>query len=105
MFTLNTEATLLVDVPVTAIAEPPLVFATTLPPPSTPLITHMQQTPVPTPTTVPRSSLQNLPNFGSLFTLDHRLKTLETNFSEFNQTNQFAESVSSFPSIVDAYLT
>ncbi|GKD82063.1 hypothetical protein Tco_1348902 [Tanacetum coccineum] len=100
----NTEATSLVDVPVTTIAEPPLVSATTLPPPPTPLITHMQQTPVPTPTTVPSSSLQDLPNFGSLFGFDHRLKTLETDFSEFKQTNQFAEAVSSIPGIVDAYL-
>ncbi|GKB14169.1 hypothetical protein Tco_0848092, partial [Tanacetum coccineum] len=104
IFTLNTEATSLVDVPVTTIAEPPLVSATTLPPPPTPLITHMQQTPVPTPTTVPSTSLQDLPNFGSLFGFDHRLKTLETDFSEFKQTNQFAEAVSSIPGIVDAYL-
>ncbi|GKC50369.1 hypothetical protein Tco_1073114 [Tanacetum coccineum] len=41
IFNLNTEATSLVDVPVITIAEPPLVFATTLPPPPTPLITHM----------------------------------------------------------------
>ncbi|GKE13014.1 hypothetical protein Tco_1416565 [Tanacetum coccineum] len=41
IFTLNTEATSLVDVPITTIAEPPLVSATTLPPPPTPLITHM----------------------------------------------------------------
>ncbi|GJX09808.1 hypothetical protein Tco_0199667 [Tanacetum coccineum] len=104
IFNLNTEATSLVDVPVTTIAEPPLVFATTLPPPPTPLITHMQQTPVPTPTIVLSSSLQDLPNFGSLFGFDHRLKTLETEFSEFKQTNQFAEIVSSIPGIVDAYL-
>ncbi|GJR13890.1 hypothetical protein Tco_0796542 [Tanacetum coccineum] len=57
IFTHNTEATSLVDVPVTTIVEPPLVSATTLPPPSTHLITHMQQTPVPTPTTVQSSSL------------------------------------------------
>ncbi|GJU60928.1 hypothetical protein Tco_1238694 [Tanacetum coccineum] len=49
IFNLNTEATSLVDVLVTTIAEPPLMFATTLPPPPTPLI-HIQQTPVPTPT-------------------------------------------------------
>ncbi|GKE42559.1 hypothetical protein Tco_1469843 [Tanacetum coccineum] len=104
IFTLNTEATSLVDVLVTTIVEPPLVFATTLPPPPTPLITHMQQTPVPTPTTVPSSSLQDLPNFGSLFGFDHRLKSLETDFFEFKQTNQFAEAVSSIPGIVDAYL-
>ncbi|GJX06865.1 hypothetical protein Tco_0194797 [Tanacetum coccineum] len=64
----------------------------------------MPQTPVPTPTTISSSSLQNLPNFGSLFGFDHRLKTLETNFSEFKQTNQFAEAVSSIPGIIDAYL-
>ncbi|GJX72983.1 hypothetical protein Tco_0311578 [Tanacetum coccineum] len=73
----NTEATSLVDVPVTTIAEPPLVFATTLPPPPTPLITHM---------------------------FDHRLKILETDFFEFKQINQFAKAVSSIPSIVDGYL-
>ncbi|GKC91670.1 hypothetical protein Tco_1152319, partial [Tanacetum coccineum] len=104
IFNLNTEATSLVDVPVTTIAEPPLVFATTLPPPPTPLITHMQQTPVPTPTIIPSSSLQDLPNFGSLFGFDHKHKTLETEFSEFKQTYQFAETVSSIPGIVDAYL-
>ncbi|GJS37606.1 hypothetical protein Tco_0535988 [Tanacetum coccineum] len=76
--TLNTEASSLVDVMVTTI--------------------------VPTPTTVSSSSLQNIPNFGSLFGFDHRLKTLETNFSEFKQTNQFAKAVSSIPGIVDAYL-
>ncbi|GKE48077.1 hypothetical protein Tco_1479335, partial [Tanacetum coccineum] len=104
IFTLHTKATSLVDVPVTTIAEPPLVSATTLPPPPTPLITHMQQTPVPTPTTLSSTSLQDLPNFGSLFGFDHRLKSLETNFYEFKQTNQFAEAVSSIPGIVDAYL-
>ncbi|GJW48817.1 hypothetical protein Tco_0080463 [Tanacetum coccineum] len=104
IFNLNTESTSLVDVLVTAIAEPPLLFVTTTPPPPTPLITHLQQTPVPTPATVPSSSLQDLPNFGSLFGFDHRLKTLENNFSEFNQTNQFAAAISLIPGIVDTYL-
>ncbi|GJW93678.1 hypothetical protein Tco_0173350, partial [Tanacetum coccineum] len=104
IFNLNTESTSLVDVPVTTIAKPPLLSATILPPPPTPLITHLQQTLVPTPATVPSSSLQDLPNFGSLFGFDHRLNTLETNFSEFKQTNQFAVAVSLIPSIVDAYL-
>ncbi|GJY50210.1 hypothetical protein Tco_0440166 [Tanacetum coccineum] len=99
----KTEATSLVDVPVTTIAEPPFVFATTLPPPPTPLITHMQQTPSPIPTIALSTSLQDLPNFGSLFGFDYRLKTLETNFSEFKQTNQFSKAVSSIPCIVDAY--
>ncbi|GJZ51463.1 hypothetical protein Tco_0605978, partial [Tanacetum coccineum] len=48
-FNLNTESTSLVDVPVTAIAELPLLSVTITPPPPTPLITHLQQTPTPTP--------------------------------------------------------
>nr|GEV91173.1 hypothetical protein [Tanacetum cinerariifolium] len=35
---------------------------------------------------------------------DHRLKTLETNFSEFMQTNQFAKAISLILGIVDKYL-
>ncbi|GJW68293.1 hypothetical protein Tco_0122717 [Tanacetum coccineum] len=73
----------------TTIAEPPLLSTITLPPPPTPLITHLQQTPVPTPATIPSSSLKYLPNFGSLFGFDHRLKTLENDFLEFKQTNHF----------------
>ncbi|GJU97503.1 hypothetical protein Tco_1326774, partial [Tanacetum coccineum] len=76
IFNFNTEPTSLVDVPVTTIAKPPLLSATILPPPPTPLITHLQQTLVPTPATVPSSSLQDLPNF----------------------------AVSSIPGIVDVYL-
>ncbi|GJU33613.1 hypothetical protein Tco_1181967 [Tanacetum coccineum] len=57
-----------------------------------------------TPATTLSSSLQNLPNFGSLFGFDNRLKALEDNFSEFKQTNQYAEALSSIPGIVDQYL-
>ncbi|GJX26101.1 hypothetical protein Tco_0232397 [Tanacetum coccineum] len=35
---------------------------------------------------------------------DYRLKALEDNFSEFKQTNQYAEALSSIPGIVDQYL-
>ncbi|GJX13212.1 putative reverse transcriptase domain-containing protein [Tanacetum coccineum] len=104
IFNLNTESTSLIDVPVTTVAELPLLSTTTLPPLPTPVITHLQQTPVPTPATVPSSSIQDLPNFGSLFGFDHRLKTLENDFLEFKQTNQFAVAVSSVPGIVDTYL-
>ncbi|GKA26028.1 retrovirus-related pol polyprotein from transposon TNT 1-94, partial [Tanacetum coccineum] len=41
------------DVPVTTIAETPFSSVTTLPPPPIPLITHLQQTPVLAPATVP----------------------------------------------------
>ncbi|GJV82431.1 hypothetical protein Tco_1522329 [Tanacetum coccineum] len=104
IFNLNTELTSLIDVPVTSIAKPPLLSTTTLPPPPTPLITHLQQTPIHTPANAPSSSLQDLPNCGSLFGFNHRLKTLETDFSELKQTNQFAAAVSLIPSIVDTYL-
>nr|GEZ24127.1 hypothetical protein [Tanacetum cinerariifolium] len=66
-------------------------------------ITTTQQAPLP-PTTAPSTLLQDLPNFGSLFGFDHQLKTLEANFSEFTQTNQFAEAVSSIPGIVHRYM-
>ncbi|GJR37459.1 retrovirus-related pol polyprotein from transposon TNT 1-94 [Tanacetum coccineum] len=42
--------------------------------------------------------------FGSLFKFEDRVKALEDNFSEFQQTNQFSATVSSIPSIVDTYL-
>nr|GEX78512.1 hypothetical protein [Tanacetum cinerariifolium] len=54
-------------------------------------MSQVQQVPTPTPTTAPSTSLQDLPNFGSLFGFDHHLKTLEANFSEFMQTNQLRD--------------
>nr|GEU39089.1 hypothetical protein [Tanacetum cinerariifolium] len=56
------------------------------------------------PTTASSTLLQDLPNFGSLFGFDHQLKTLEANFSEFMQTNQFVRAVSSIPEIVQRYM-
>ncbi|GJV61247.1 hypothetical protein Tco_1467347 [Tanacetum coccineum] len=100
----NAEATSLVDIPITAIAEPSFFAPTNHPPTPTPLFTQLQQPPILTPATTPSSSLQNLPNFGSLFGFDNRLKALEDNFSEFKQTNQYAEALSSIPGIVDQYL-
>nr|GEX02806.1 hypothetical protein [Tanacetum cinerariifolium] len=92
------------NVPVTTPAEPPLLSATTLHPLSTPIIPHLQQTLVPSPVNVQSSSLQDLPNFGSLFGFDHRLKTLEVNFSEFMQTNYFGKAISLILSIIDKYI-
>nr|GFD23312.1 hypothetical protein [Tanacetum cinerariifolium] len=48
--------------------------------------------------------LQDLPNFGLLFGFDNRLKTLEANFSEFMQTNQFSGAVSAIPGIIHRYM-
>nr|GEW28625.1 retrovirus-related Pol polyprotein from transposon TNT 1-94 [Tanacetum cinerariifolium] len=95
------ESTPRVDVPVMTIIVPLLVTAPTLP---LLIMSRVQQAPAPTPTTAPSTSLHDLLNFGSLFGFDHRLKTLEANFSEFMQTNQFAKSVSSILEIVDRYI-
>ncbi|GJV16664.1 hypothetical protein Tco_1361987 [Tanacetum coccineum] len=77
---------------------------TNRPPTPYPLVIQTQQPPILTPATTTSSSLQNLPNFASLFGFDYRLKALEDNFSELRQTNQYAEALSSIPSIVDQYL-
>nr|GEX33694.1 hypothetical protein [Tanacetum cinerariifolium] len=65
-----------VDVQVTTTAEPPLLYATTLPSPTISIIPHVQQTPAPSPVNVPK----------------------------FIQTNQFAEAVSLIPGIVNKYI-
>ncbi|GJR65025.1 hypothetical protein Tco_0011090 [Tanacetum coccineum] len=89
IFNLNTESTSLIDVPVTTIAEPPFLSTTTLPPPPTPLITHLTITNIfTTPHNCPCPSLQ-----------DFQLVAL---YSPIR--NQFAAAVSSILGIVDAYL-
>ncbi|GJX17114.1 hypothetical protein Tco_0217946 [Tanacetum coccineum] len=104
IFRQHTEATSLIDTNVTAIMEPFFTEQINRPPTPHPIIIQPQQLPILTPATTTSSSLQNLPNFASLFGFDHRLKALEDNFSELRQTNQYAEALSSIPSIVDQYL-
>ncbi|GKD62216.1 hypothetical protein Tco_1299725, partial [Tanacetum coccineum] len=104
IFGQHAEATSQIDIPVTAIAEPSFFAPTNRPPTSNPLFIQLQQPPILTPATTPSSSLQNLPDFASLFGFDNRLKALEDNFSEFKQTNQYDEALSSIPGIVDQYL-
>ncbi|GJV68098.1 hypothetical protein Tco_1483607 [Tanacetum coccineum] len=104
IFGQHAEATSLIDTHVTAIAEPSFSAPTNRPPTPNPLVIQLQQPPILTPATTPSSSLQNLPNFASLFGFDYRLKSLEDNFSELRQTNQYAEALSSIPGIVDHYL-
>nr|GEV62423.1 hypothetical protein [Tanacetum cinerariifolium] len=76
------ESTHQVDLLVTTKVVPLLVTSPTLYPPFIPIISQVQQAPAPSPTTALSTSLQDLLNFGSLFGFDHRLKTLEANFSE-----------------------
>nr|GEZ12006.1 hypothetical protein [Tanacetum cinerariifolium] len=78
---LNIELISLVDVPVNTNDEIPPSSVTTLPPPPIPLIQPLQQTP-----------------------FKDRVKSLENDFLEFKQTNQFAEAISSIIGIVDKYL-
>ncbi|GJT74966.1 hypothetical protein Tco_1041691 [Tanacetum coccineum] len=104
IFGQQAEATSLIEIPVTTIVEPSFFVPTNRPPTPNPLFIRLQQPPILTPATTPSSSLQNLPDFGSLFGFDYRLKALEDNFSELRQTNQYAEALSSIPGIVDHYL-
>nr|GEV35755.1 hypothetical protein [Tanacetum cinerariifolium] len=97
------ETTSQMDVHTPTLVAPLPRSAPTLTPSSIAIITTTQQAPTP-PTTAPSTLIQDLPNFGSLFGFDNRLKTLEENFSEFMQTNQFAGAVSSIPGIIHRYM-
>nr|GFB71024.1 hypothetical protein [Tanacetum cinerariifolium] len=81
------ETTSQMDVQTSTSVAPLPMSAPTLTPSTIATITTTQQAPIPH-TTDPSTLLQDLPNFGSLFGFDNRLKTLEANISEFMQTNQ-----------------
>nr|GFB42131.1 hypothetical protein [Tanacetum cinerariifolium] len=67
-------------------------------------ITTSSDAPIP-PTTIPSIILKNLPTFNSAFRFDERLRSLETTFSEYRQTNPFVDVVSAIPDIVHQYMT
>nr|GEY87012.1 hypothetical protein [Tanacetum cinerariifolium] len=77
--------------------------APTMTPSTIATITTTSQAPI-LPTTVLSTIIQNLPNFGSLFRFDDRLRTLEGNLSEFMQTNQFARAVFAIPGIFQQHM-
>ncbi|GKC43007.1 hypothetical protein Tco_1060729 [Tanacetum coccineum] len=95
----------LVNVPVSVAAETPS-SVTIIPQLPIPNIQPLQQTPTSTTTTTtnPIMTLPEIHNFASLFQFDQRVSTLESEMSEFRQTSQFSEVVSSIPGIVDTYL-
>nr|GEZ57708.1 hypothetical protein [Tanacetum cinerariifolium] len=97
------ESTSQMDVQTLTSVAPLPMSTPTLTPSTISTITITQQAPIP-PTTVLSTLLQYLPNFSSLFGFDHQLKTLEANFSEFMQTNQFARAVSFILGIVQRYM-
>nr|GEW23078.1 hypothetical protein [Tanacetum cinerariifolium] len=86
----------------TSMAPLPMTTPTTTPS-TIATITTTSQAPI-LPTTVLSTIIQNLPNFGSMFDFDNRLRTLEANFSKFMQTNQFAGAVSDILEIVQRYM-
>nr|GEW91397.1 hypothetical protein [Tanacetum cinerariifolium] len=67
------------------------------------IITTSRDAPIP-PTTIPSIILENLPTFNSAFRFDERLRSLETTFFEYRQTNPFVDAVSAIPESVNATL-
>nr|GFC09895.1 hypothetical protein [Tanacetum cinerariifolium] len=80
--------------------EPPTPIMT---PSTIATITTSGEAPIPPPT-IPSIILENLPTFNSAFHFEERLRLLETSFSEYRQTNQFADAVSAIPGIVHQYM-
>ncbi|GJV12619.1 hypothetical protein Tco_1354160 [Tanacetum coccineum] len=79
--------------------------ATIIPQTPIPIIQPQQQThDSTTTTTIPTTTVPEIPNFASLFGFEHRVSSLESDLSELKQTNQFAKALSSILGIVDKYL-
>nr|GEY56416.1 hypothetical protein [Tanacetum cinerariifolium] len=83
------ETTSQLDVQTPTSVTPLPISASTMTSSTIATITTTSQAPI-LPTTVSSTIIQNLPNFGSLFRFDDRLRSLEVNFSKAMQTNQFA---------------
>nr|GEZ82669.1 hypothetical protein [Tanacetum cinerariifolium] len=89
-------------------ASSPIVSLQTPTPIMTPstiaTITTSNDAPIP-PTTIPIRILKNLLTFNLAFRFDERLRSLETTFFEYRQTNPFVDAVSAIPDIVHQYMT
>nr|GFD00080.1 hypothetical protein [Tanacetum cinerariifolium] len=89
-------------------ASSPIVSLQTPTPIMTPstiaTITTSSDAPIPS-TIIPSIILENLSTFNSAFRFDERLRSLETTFSEYRQTNPFVDAVSTIPGIVHQYMT
>nr|GFA10452.1 hypothetical protein [Tanacetum cinerariifolium] len=97
------ETTSQMDAQTPTSVAPLLMTAPTMTPSTIATITTTSQAPTP-PTTALSTLIQDLPNFGSLFGFDNRLRTLEANLSEFMQTNQFTGTIFAIPRIVQRYM-
>ncbi|GJX69012.1 hypothetical protein Tco_0304739 [Tanacetum coccineum] len=100
----NIQSHNLFNIPVFVAAITPS-SVTTIPQPPVLIIQTLQQTPDSI-TTTPNltTTLLEIPNFASLFGFEQKVSALETKMSEFKQTSQFAEAVSSIPAIIDKYI-
>nr|GFC23586.1 hypothetical protein [Tanacetum cinerariifolium] len=78
--------------PIVSLQTPTLIMT----PSTIATITTSSEAPIPPPT-IPSIILDNLPTFNSAFHFEERLRSLETSFSEYRQTNQFADAVSAIP--------
>nr|GFB63160.1 hypothetical protein [Tanacetum cinerariifolium] len=67
-------------------------------------ITTSGEAPIP-PLIIPSIILENLLKFNSAFHFEERLRSLETSFYEYRQTNQFADAVSAILDIVQQFMT
>nr|GEZ81866.1 hypothetical protein [Tanacetum cinerariifolium] len=89
-------------------ASSPIVSLQTLTPIMTPstiaTITTSSDAPIP-PTTILSIILENLLTFNSAFRFEERLRSLETTFSEYRQTNLFVDAVSVILGIAHQYMT
>nr|GFD31271.1 hypothetical protein [Tanacetum cinerariifolium] len=89
-------------------ASSPIVSLQTPTPIMTPstiaTITTSSEAPIPPPI-IPSIILENIPTFNSTFRFEERLRSLETSFSEYRQTNLFADAVSAIPGIVQQFMT
>nr|GFB48023.1 hypothetical protein [Tanacetum cinerariifolium] len=88
---------------------------------SSPIVSLQTPTPIMTPSTIatittsseapilppiiPSISLDNLPTFNSAFRFEERLRSLETSFFEYRQTNPFVDAMSAIPGIVQQFMT
>nr|GEX85543.1 hypothetical protein [Tanacetum cinerariifolium] len=97
------ETTSQLDVQTPTSVAPLPMSAPTMTPSTIATITTTSQAPI-LPTTVSSNIIQNLPNFGSLFRFDDILRSLEANFSEPMQTNQFAGAVFAILGIIQRYM-
>ncbi|GJZ42890.1 hypothetical protein Tco_0590145 [Tanacetum coccineum] len=95
----------LYTIPVMATPEVTSIFSTTIPPPPpffNPLL--QQATPTLTPTnSEATTSFPSLLDFSSVFKFNDRVANLEKDLSEIKQVDQYAQALSSIPTIVDRY--